>query len=546
MSSTNSSGKSHENLLSPRPKCRTEPMPVEVGYHFNRATAQTRIKPLESQSRVHTYGTESSLTAVESISSVQTERQLLKNMIVLGLGFVFTFSALAALQSMQSSLFLETLLGLHSLSVFYGLAAFSCLYGPIFVQKLTPNWTVVLAFVLVALYISTFFYPRPYTVIPSAVLLGLSFGPLFCAQTTFLMQLVSRMAYLTNGIRDKVQQRYLRLFYFFYNSSRIWGHLITALLLRYGGDVYVFSTRPQYPRFHATGPHFPMLDLHMSPSLYATVARPSLCTLDHITEDRIFRSPASYVFYVPSNLYLMLISTYLGLAFLGLATVTTLLDKFDLYVSQDPLERPPILLSFRKVILSLIDPQLRLMFPMILFIGYQQGFMIADFTRSYVSCALGLEAIGYTMLCMAAMTTLGSVAAHQFFKHIKRMTIMFATVVCHTGLLMVLWLWTPVRDDVAVFYVIAAGWGLCNAVWETLTTTYLATTFTYDWQAPFAVYFMAQCIGLTTAFTCSPIFVNDIKICLMAGLMILALIPYTILELRLHRQQKLQDRAADL
>ncbi|KFM80834.1 UNC93-like protein, partial [Stegodyphus mimosarum] len=292
-------------------------------------------------------------------------------MIVLGLGFVFTFSALTALQSLQSSLFLETVLGLHSLSVLYGLAAFSCLYGPIFVQKLTPNWTVVLSFVLIALYISTFFYPRPYTLLPSAVLLGLSFGPLFCAQTTFLMQLVSRMAYLTNGIRDKVQQRYLRLFYFFYNSSRIWGHLATALLLRYGGDVYVFSTRPQYPKFHATGPHFPMVDLHMSPSLYATVARPSLCTLDHITEDQIFRSPASYVFYVPSNLYLMLISVYLGLAFLGLATVTTLLDKFDLYVSQDPLERPPILLSFRKVVLSLIDPQLRLMFPLIIFIGLE-------------------------------------------------------------------------------------------------------------------------------------------------------------------------------
>lgn len=385
MSSTNSSGQSNENLLSPRPKCRAEPMPVEVGYHFNRATAQTRIKPHESQS-IHTYGTDSSLGNMDTISSVQTERQLLKNMIVLGLGFVFTFSALSALQSLQSSLFQETLLGLHSLSVLYGLAAFSCLYGPIFVQKLTPNWTVVLAFVLIAMYISTFFYPRSYTVIPSAVLLGLSFGPLFCAQTTFLMQLVSRMAYLTNGIRDKVQQRYLRLFYFFYNSSRIWGHLLTAMLIRYGGDAYVFSTRPQYPQFHATGPHFPMLDLQMSPSLYATVARPSLCTLDHISDDQIFRNPASYVFYVPSNLYLMLISTYLGLAFLGLATVTTLLDKFDLYVSQDPLERPPVLLCFRKIIYALIDPQLRLMFPMVVFIGYQQGFMIADFTRVRMIC----------------------------------------------------------------------------------------------------------------------------------------------------------------
>ncbi|XP_054723676.1 protein unc-93 homolog A-like [Uloborus diversus] len=471
MSSTHSSAKSHENLLSPRPKYRTETVPAEVGFHFNRATAQTRIKPLESQNRFPTYGTENAIGESDTLTSVQTERQLLKNMIVLGLGFVFTFSALAALQSLQSSLFLETVLGLHSLTVLYSLAAFSCLYGPIFVQKLTPNWTVVLSFVLIALYISTFFYPKPYTLFPSAILLGLTFGPLFCAQTTFLMQLVSRMAYLTDGIRDKVQQRYLRLFYFFYNSSRIWGHLATALLLRYGGDVYVFSTRPQYPRFHSNNPHFPMLDLRMSPSLYATVARPSLCTLDHLTDDHIFRNPASYMFSVPSNLYLMLISVYLGLAFLGLATVTTLLDKFDLYVSQDPLERPPILLSFRKVVLSMVDPQLRLMIPMIVFIGFEQGYLIADFTRSYVSCALGLEAVGYTLLCAGATTTLGAVAAHHFMKHIRRLTLLLAAALCHAGLLMVLWLWTPVRDDVAVFYVIAAGWGLCNAVFETLTTS---------------------------------------------------------------------------
>lgn len=84
---------------------------------------------------------------------------------------------------------------------------------------------------------------------------------------------------------------------------------------------------------------------------------------------------------------------------------------------------------------------------------------------------MGLEAVGYTMLCLGATTTLGCVAAHQFFRHISRLTIMAAALICHAGLLMVLWLWTPVSDDVAVFYVIAAGWGLCNAVWETMTTS---------------------------------------------------------------------------
>lgn len=29
-------------------------------------------------------------------------------------------------------------------------------------------------------------------------------------------------------------------------------------------------------------------------------------------------------------------------------------------------------------------------------------------------------------------------------------------------------LWKPDKEDAAVFYVTAVGWGLCNAIWETL------------------------------------------------------------------------------
>jgi hypothetical protein len=38
----------------------------------------------------------------------------------------------------------------------------------------------------------------------------------------------------------------------------------------------------------------------------------------------------------------------------------------------------------------------------------------------------------------------------------------------HTCLLLVLLLWKPSGDDPALFYVIAAAWGVCNAIWETL------------------------------------------------------------------------------
>lgn len=38
----------------------------------------------------------------------------------------------------------------------------------------------------------------------------------------------------------------------------------------------------------------------------------------------------------------------------------------------------------------------------------------------------------------------------------------------HACLLMVQLLWKPSGDDPALFYVISAAWGVCNAVWEML------------------------------------------------------------------------------
>jgi hypothetical protein len=38
----------------------------------------------------------------------------------------------------------------------------------------------------------------------------------------------------------------------------------------------------------------------------------------------------------------------------------------------------------------------------------------------------------------------------------------------HACLLMVLILWKPIEDDPALFYVISAAWGVCNAIWEML------------------------------------------------------------------------------
>jgi hypothetical protein len=46
----------------------------------------------------------------------------------------------------------------------------------------------------------------------------------------------------------------------------------------------------------------------------------------------------------------------------------------------------------------------------------------------------------------------------------------------HNCLLLVLLLWKPSGDDPALFYVISAAWGVCNAIWETLNFSEFSVT----------------------------------------------------------------------
>ncbi|XP_013773276.2 protein unc-93 homolog A-like [Limulus polyphemus] len=531
-------------FLSARSKSTTDQLSIEVRFDGPKSHVSARVKPKRAEIHAAVDDNHNGIRQDQVVS----EKQLIKNIVILGISSVFVFSSFFALQNIQSSIFQQTGLGLKAFCCVYGLMILSSVYGPMFVQKLTPNWTIALSFVMISLLISTFFYPRLYTLIPSAVPLGLSLGPMFSAYTSILMQLVSKMTCLTDVPQERVQQRFLRMFYLFLNISRISGNLLTALLLRYGGDVYVYPTQQQLDSQPEVryDPDSEKHDPSLTVTLSREVASRSLCATNECQDFGILRDVPKFIFLLPSNVSLMLVSVYLGLALTGVAIVTTLLDKFDLYVYQDPLERSLCFRTLKNLGLTFVDPQQRLLLPFVLFIGMEQGFMSTTFTQAYVSCALGLEAVGYTMMCMGAMNTVGALAVHQFAKHFKRPLIMAAGFVFHAGLLMVLWLWRPVKDDVAVFYVIAAAWGLCNAVWETLTLTFVVTTYTDEWYGPFAAYSLVQALGLTLAFSGSLYLCPTMQIYILAGVFTLVAIPYTCLEVRVHQQRKNQEQSATL
>lgn len=310
-------------------------------------TGLTSVRKLEKQSPQFEFRTQ------------YAERDLMKNMLILAIGSLFVLTAFVALQNLQSSIYGNSGLGIYTLCLLYTISAFSCLYGPTLVQKICPNWTVILSFVMFAIFVSTHFYPAPYTIIPSTVILGLFYGPFLCAQSTFIILLASKYSSNRENVQDKVIQRFLRLFYFMYNSSQIWGNFISSIILSVGDTM---TPVEQIPLVH-----------HNTPVCEGEM---------HLNQ---LRTNSSLLFSISSKMSLSLVSSYLFCVLIGIAIIASLLDKIEMFVTQDPKERSHLMITISKILGSITgckaDKKLRYILPMVYFIGAEQGFMYADFTK---------------------------------------------------------------------------------------------------------------------------------------------------------------------
>ena len=96
-----------------------------------------------------------------------------KNLIIVSLGFLFTFTAFQALQNLQSSIHSDEKLGQSSLISIYVALVISCMFvPPLMIGKIGAKYTIMAAICGYVLYTVAMFYPRYGTLIPASLILG--------------------------------------------------------------------------------------------------------------------------------------------------------------------------------------------------------------------------------------------------------------------------------------------------------------------------------------------------------------------------------------
>lgn len=178
--------------------------------------------------------------------------------------------------------------------------------------------------------------------------------------------------------------------------------------------------------------------------------------------------------------------------------------------------------------------------PLAYFVGTEQSYMLGDFLRAFVSCSLGIGMIAGALIGMGLMQLIVSCTLSMLLRHTKRIVVILAGFFFHSCLLLALSSWKPSSDDSALFYVIAASWGACNGMWETLLLTLVTLNHVQhehvtDVTAPLQA---LRFLGLGITFAAHGFLCESMKIIALVVLLVISVPPYAMLEIRLEAQRK--------
>ncbi|XP_041952392.1 protein unc-93 homolog A-like [Alosa sapidissima] len=418
----------------------------------------------------------------------------MKNVVVVSFGFLLLFTATGSLLNLQSSLNADEGMGLASNSVTFSSIILSSMFiTPTAIRYLGCKWTIFAGMACNVVYTVGNFYPSWATLMPSSVIVGLGESPLWAATSTYLTISGGLHAVQENKKSQDVINQYFGILYLLYQSSAVWGNLLSSLV--FGQDPITVNS---------TGD-----DL-----LFCGV---DSCGAPDVSSGNSTTRPNDRLVYT-------LLGCYVGVGVLAMLLVAVFLDNIDRKITPEAKSQQTetfcstLLATFRQ----LKDKRQVLLIPVTSYIGLELGFLSADYTKNYVTCALGIHVVGYVMICFGVTGSLFSYVFGRLSQYSGRMTLFILAAVTQLSCILVLLLWKPHPDQLPIFFVIGGLWGMADAVWQTQTNALYGVLFHSQKEAAFANYRLWESVGYVIAFVCSFFLCVDVKLYMLLAVLLLS------------------------
>lgn len=445
-------------------------------------------------------------TSEEKVS----KRGVFKNVIAISLSFTFLFTSFQGISNLQSSINADEDLGVQSLTTVYVSLIVSCLFLPSLVlKKLTCKWTMVVSVLCYSSYIAAQFYPRRYTLLPGAILVGLGAAPLWSAKCTYLTQLGNYLSRHLGEAAEPLISRFFGIFFLFFQSSQIFGNLIAYLVLHPGQS----ADNQNETDAMTCGYNFCPSD------------KANNTNIQNVSEEK-------------KN---MLIGVYLAVALLASALLAILVDSLVSYGEKERENHSehssPLSLLIATVV-HLKNPYQLLIIPLTIWSGLEQGFLASDFTQAYVTCSIGVHSVGLVLIAFGACDAIGSISFGFVIKKVGRLPIFILGALLNIAAITALASWTPTDSAIYVYFLIAAVWGLADSIWQTQINSFYGVIFPNKAEAAFSNYRLWESLGFVISFVISGKTCVYTKIQLISSVLALGMIGYFIIELLEWRKKK--------
>ncbi|XP_053736208.1 protein unc-93 homolog A [Synchiropus splendidus] len=437
----------------------------------------------------------------------------LKNVLVVSLGFLFLFTAFGGLQSLQSSLNSQQGMGVASLSVIYGSIILSSMFlPPVMIKNLGCKWTVLLSMACYVSYSVGNLYPSWYTLIPTSLLLGLGGATLWAAKCSYLTLAGNAEAAREGRPGSELINQYFGIFFFVFQSSTVWGNLMSSLIFGQDPDRVEVSQE----QLQTCGAADCGLQLNVSGSSSQPAQR----------------------------LVWTLVGCYIGAGVLAMLVVALFLDNIDQeQSSQFRGKREPLSQTFLSTFRQLRDWRQLLLVPLTVYSGFEQSFLSGEFTKNYVTCALGIHFVGWVMMCFGASNSLCSYLFGRLAGYTGRAPLFLLAAALNFACIMALLFWRPEPGDLPLFFLFPALWGMADAVWQTQTNALYGILFTKEKEAAFANYRMWESLGFVVAFAYSTFLCLEHKLYILLFFLLLSSVTYPIVEYQQYRRPPAEELA---
>lgn len=169
--------------------------------------------------------------STKAATSVMTVISYNKNLVVLCASFILVFSSYRAIQNLQSSMHSEGHLGILTMMVVHISLIVACLLAPIIINIFKAKWALCIGILCFLIWFGANFHPTFYTLIPTSLCVGFGQGILWNAESSYILKLAFDSAKATRGQLDQEMFRFHGIFLACFQTTHIWGNLISSLLL---------------------------------------------------------------------------------------------------------------------------------------------------------------------------------------------------------------------------------------------------------------------------------------------------------------------------